>query len=112
MEQFRHERTQELTREVLRDLKCLEGARVRCCWIAGRPEAPKELLIPAVYIMFEHVGTLAPALCISFPTKGFATGSPIHDEPIRYVIRDRVEKYLKMINCEPADMRLDEENYA
>jgi hypothetical protein len=117
-----HKRTEELAMEVLKDLKCLENAEFRCCWLAGEPrpgpKCPRELTIPAIYIKFDYPdAVIAPALCIKFATKGFATGEPIHDAKIKYVIREKVEKYLKMIGHDPGintpqDMRLSEEFYA
>jgi hypothetical protein len=106
MERIKHERTEDLAREVLRDLKCLEHARFQCAWTGRDPKegaSPKELLIPSLIIVFDYppVPDIAPALCIRFSTRGFANGSLVHDAQIKYVIRSKVEKYLKAIGQEP-----------
>jgi len=107
--------------EVLKDLKCIDKAEFRCVWLGEDPKSRvrrPELRIPALLIVFNHPDAMGrPALCISFATRGFASGTPAHDEQIRRVIREKVEKYLKMISQDsgrnnPEDMRLDEENYS
>ena len=112
MERIKHERTEDLAREVLKDLKCLDRATFQCAWIAGKPNVNRELLLPALIITFQHPGPASPAFCITFTKRGFATGSPVHDAEIKRVIREKVEKYLKMIDCAPEDMALSEESYA
>ena len=116
MNRIHHERTEEIAREVLLDLKCLENAKYKCAWLGEPPNAKvhrPELRIPCIIIEFTYPQEdRAPALCIRFTTNGFANGSPLHDEKIRYVIRDKVEKYLKQIGHDPGintpqDMNLD-----
>jgi hypothetical protein len=114
----RHERTEELAREVLHDLKCLEHTHYQCCWLGPSPQAHRDTHVPALILRFEHpdIG-VCPAMYIQFINNGFANGSPLHDAKIKAIIRTKVEKYLRMISEEsgintPWDMRLSEEKYA
>ncbi len=121
MNRTNHKRTEELAREVLKDLKCLEHAKFRCGWLGGDAKKfpNKELAIPCLIIEFDYPKSadVAPSYCISFPNQGFANGSPAHDARIKDIIRRRVEGYLKMISVDPGrnapqDMRLNDEFYS
>jgi hypothetical protein len=115
---IRHERTEELAREVLHDLKCLENCKIQCCWFGASPHAHREARVPGIVLQFEYPDeNLSPSFAIAFANNGFANGTPTHDAKIKYIIREKVEKYLKMIGKDPGintpfDMRLNEEYYA
>jgi hypothetical protein len=118
MNRVKNERTEDLAREVLHDLKCLEHCEYQCAWFAADPLAQRDTRVPGIVLKFDYPQAhVQPALAILVVTQGFANGTPLHDAKIKYVIRQKVENYLKMIGIEsgintPQEMRLTEEEYA
>jgi len=118
MNRIKHERTEDIAREVLHDLKCLEHTEFQCAWLAPTPEADHAIRIPGIILKFDYPSAAKqPALAIAFVTQGFANGTPLHDAKIKYTIRQKVEKYLRMIGENPGvntpqEMQLSEHEYA
>jgi hypothetical protein len=127
-------RSEDIAREVLKDLKCTEKAEIRCCWVSPMASDPlhragPEQRIPALRIVFEGKTEMAfdPTRCEMSPVttcaafticlRNFADGSVYADEVIRHDIRSQLEGYLGTftvasgINA-PVDFRLTEHEYA
>lgn len=115
IQRVRHERTEDLAREVLHDLKCLEHCSYQCAHLAADPNAKREMRIPAIILQFDYPeADRAPALAIGLVHWAMGTRT---DDDLKRTIRTKVEAYLKMIGIEPGrnepkDMRLSEEFYA
>lgn len=123
-------RSVDLARQVLRDLKCIEGSEVRCCWTSSDPGARQSARIAALYIVFPgkpearidpESGELVwdvlaqPAKMIQI--QNFATGGVFDDERIKAMVRKETEEYLQMFTQRPGcnspeDFRLGEWDYA
>jgi hypothetical protein len=127
-------RSIDIARRVLEDLKCTENAEIRCCWVSPMANDPlgragQSMRIPALRIVFEGKTDMAwdPSLgrmsavttCAAFTVclRNFADGSIYGDEAIKADIRKQVEGYLGQFTRRPgvnapSDFRLSEYEYA
>ena len=114
-------RTEDLAREVLRDLKALEHTKYELVQSkhfdpTSDMQVPYGALVPAIKLEFSFPeDDRCPAFLVHIVN--YATGSIANDEVIKYRIRQKVEEYLKSISRDPGfnvpeDMRLDAEFYA
>jgi hypothetical protein len=123
-------RTCDLAREVLRDLRCLEGSQVKACWTSKDPDAPQECRIANLYLVMPgkpemrldpDSGQLVPQVvsqaALMVQVQNFATGGVFDDDKIKRIVRAKVEEYLQTFTVRPGcngpvDFRLGEWDYA